>query len=102
MKTVHLFGEKKFDVNDSQGEKVEQAFMSGVRVGFKMGGVTFTTSSINYIENTPKKATWGGYDLSKDKNGDWYFRRDGMKIYLEGHNVAEIKYIESTDAKRLN
>lgn len=102
MKTIHLFNGPEINVEDEKAKIIEEKFMSGERVGFKVNGFTFTTSSINYIEEAPKIPTWGGYKCKKDKDGNYYFMRDGHRCVLEDHNIAEIKWLEQTDSKLLN
>lgn len=90
MKVIKKFDGTEKMVSDQEGEIVGRLWASDSSQPIHLSdGAWINPKNIADIDEPEKIATWCGYPLSANGRS---FMRDGERVYLEPHNLAEITY----------
>jgi hypothetical protein len=91
MKILRLISNKEYFLEDDEADYIKQIIATSDFIPLSNGDL-INAKAIERISEPDKKPHWNYYPLSQDKEGNWYFYRDGKRVYLESHNLEEIGY----------
>lgn len=89
MKQITLINKKKLPITDQEAEKICVAIEQGAKF-IRINTEMINVNSISIIGEVDTIKYWDGYRLNADGAS---FMRDGQRIYLDGHNFAQIKEV---------
>jgi len=91
MKILKLISGKEYFLDDDEADYIKKMIVNSDFIPLANGDL-INTKAIERISEPDKKPHWNYYPLSQDKEGNWYFYREGRRVYLEQNNFEEINY----------